>query len=640
MNDNPIIGIDLGTTNSLIATVDVGIPMVLADLDGHRLTPSVVHFPSNPDSPPVTGRNARRVAHLHPDSTFASIKRFMGRRSNEIPEAEIVSSSIPMILSGAQPVKFETPSGPKLPEEISAIVLRHLVDIAESRLEKSISRAVITVPAYFNDAQRQATQRAGEIAGLTVERIINEPTAAALAYGIDKSHTNARIAVFDLGGGTFDISILHLNDGVFQVLSTSGDTHLGGDDIDMALSAWIQGRILEQAPAFHPGLEHLSIIRAAAEEAKIRLSSDLTATVRLPFLTPTNSFEFEISRQELDEIASPIIGKTRTHCLRALKDANLEPTDLDQVILVGGQSRMPLVRQFVHSLFQCSDFEESKGSLRVGLDPHRPDGPRLNISTNPDEAVALGAAIQGAILSGALKNVILMDVTPLSLGIETFGGLMNVIIPRNTTIPVKAGEMFTNAMDYQKGMLIRVLQGERELAKDNWELGQFEIDFPPLPRATARVGVQFEIDSNGILHVLARDTSTGLDTTIRIQSAVDVDDSKVQEMVEASVEHAFSDLAQRRWIETVATANQTVEAIQQALNNFSSQLDQQELDNITLALDQVTTLISKPLDDVSTEDPTSLKQSLKNLDEIATPLTDAMMEAISIEFLKSKGLID
>ena len=342
-------------------------------------------------------------------------------------------------------------------------------------MAKPITRAVITVPAYFNDAQRNATKRAGELAGFTVERIVNEPTAAALAYGLDKLKEKSKIAVYDLGGGTFDLSILELNEGVFQVLATNGNTRLGGDDLDKSIVEWLKRLIVESANGatiqfFNAST--VSRIREAAEAAKIKLSTETEVEIALPFLTPDFSFRCKLTRAELENLTRDIIFRTRSHCLRALADAKLEAKDLDQVILVGGQTRMPLVRKFVGELFGCAEFEETRGSLRIGTDFHKAGGPQLNTSQNPDEAVALGAAIQAEILSGGFKNVLLLDVTPLSLGVETFGGLMNVLIPRNSTIPVKAGELFTTAMDFQREMLIHVLQGERERAKDNWSLGK------------------------------------------------------------------------------------------------------------------------------------------------------------------------
>lgn len=638
MTSDTIIGIDLGTTNSLVAVVDSGIPMVLADSDGNRLTPSIVAI--NGDAGEVeVGIRAKRSRHLKPSTTFSSVKRFMGRRSNEISEEEIRALPFPLVLHGSDPVKIKTPGGDMLPEELSAEVLKALVKTVEFRLEKSINRAVITVPAYFNDAQRQATQRAGELAGLQVERIINEPTAAALAYGVDKSHTNARIAVYDFGGGTFDISILLLNDGVFQVLSTSGDTRLGGDDIDMALVQWIRKSISDSFPGIQLDSESESRIASACEEAKIKLSSADATTISLPFLAGTHNFEYQLERSKLDELAAPIIRRTKNHCLRALQDAKLKSSDLDQVILVGGQTRMPQVQQFVSELFECSDFDESRGNIRVGHDPHKNEGPALNTGTHPDEAIALGASIQGAVLSGALDNVILMDVTPLSLGIETFGGLMNVIIPRNTTIPVKAGEMFTNALDNQKSMAIKILQGEREKAADNWELGNLILEFEPQPKATARVGVQFEIDSNGILHVLARNTRTGEDKVMTISSAVDVDDSDVQKMVEESVEYAMSDWEYRQWVEAKSRADQSLEASRPALDQYGDRLETDQKEEIETSIHNVEQILNSPPDASSAGDTDALKQALTRLDSATMPLADLMMEDMSEQWLKDQGLI-
>jgi molecular chaperone DnaK len=404
-----IVGIDLGTTNSLVAMVDAGIPLVIADAEGRRLTPSVVHVP-NVGAAPIVGHAANRVRVLHPRTTVYSVKRFIGRRPSELSSEEL-AVNYPIDREG----KIELHGRAWTPEEISAEILKKLKRDAEASLAEPISSAVITVPAYFNDAQRNATKKAGELAGFTVERIINEPTAAALAYGLDKLKEKSKIAVYDLGGGTFDLSILELNEGVFQVLSTNGNTRLGGDDLDQRLVEFLLSEI-----KLKPDLTILARIREGAEQAKIRLSSETETEIALPFLTPEFSFSYKLTRDKLEALTRDIILRTRPHCLRSLADAKLEPKDLDQVILVGGQTRMPLVRELVGQWFH---------------------GSKINTSQNPDEAVALGAAIQAEILSGGFKNVLLLDVTPLSLGIETFGGLMNVIIPRNSTIPLKAGSL-------------------------------------------------------------------------------------------------------------------------------------------------------------------------------------------------------
>lgn len=478
-----IVGIDLGTTNSLVATVDSGIPFVIADAEGRRLTPSVVHWPAR-DAEPLVGHAANRVRVIKPAETAYSVKRFMGRRGADISQEEMLVT-YPVTGQGNGPVKITVHEREFTPEEISAEVLKKLKRDAEAALGEAVSRAVITVPAYFNDAQRNATKRAGELAGFTVERIINEPTAAALAYGLDKLKEKSKIAVYDLGGGTFDLSILELNEGVFQVLSTNGNTRLGGDDLDKRLVDFLLEQI---AAAGGPQLASRSRVREVAEQAKIKLSMETETEIALPFLTPDFSFSYKLTRAELERLTRDIIERTRQHCLRALTDAKLEAKDLDQVILVGGQTRMPLVRKLASEWFGCAEFEEERGGLRLGQDFHERGGPLLNTGQNPDEAIALGAAIQAEILSGGFRNVLLLDITPLSLGLETFGGLMNVIIPRNSTIPVKAGEMFTTAVDNQRSMLIHVLQGERERAKDNWSLGKFSLEFGPAPRGMPRVG--------------------------------------------------------------------------------------------------------------------------------------------------------
>ncbi|MGH7976244.1 MAG: Hsp70 family protein, partial [Limisphaerales bacterium] len=486
------------------------------------------------------------------------------------------------------------------------------------------------------------TKRAGELAGFIVERIVNEPTAAALAYGLDKLKEKSKIAVYDLGGGTFDLSILELNEGVFQVLATNGNTRLGGDDLDQKIVEWLKRCIVESANS--SAIQQfndltLSRIREAAEAAKIKLSSETEAEISLPFLTSDFSFNYKLTRAELENLTRDIITKTRTHCLRALADAKLEARDLDQVILVGGQTRMPLVRKFVGELFGCAEFEETRGSLRLGKDFHKARGPQLNTSQNPDEAVALGAAIQAEILSGGFKNVLLLDVTPLSLGIETFGGLMNVLIPRNSTIPIKAGEMFTTAVDNQREMLIHVLQGERERAKDNWSLGKFTIEFDSAPRGVPRVGVQFEIDANGILHVLARDVKTGKEKIVEMKSAVDVDDSAVQKMVEESVEHAFEDLAARRWIEAKLKANETLAATRKAISDFADEIEKDYREKIEFAVRELENVLATENSTNGSGDLKQLQIAIAALDEITKPLADFLMDKAMEAMLKKRGLI-
>ncbi|MFM2178733.1 MAG: hypothetical protein RL015_2831 [Verrucomicrobiota bacterium] len=585
---SPILGIDLGTTHSLVGVVDSGFPILLADEQGQRLTPSAVNYAA--DGSLIVGAAALRKRALEPKRTVTSVKRLIGRRGGE---------------GDWQPPYSLRELGVS-PIEVSAEILKRLKAIAERTLEQSVSRAVITVPAYFNDAQRNATKQAGELAGLTVERIVSEPTAAALAYGLDKLGERQKIAVYDLGGGTFDISVLEMREGVFQVLSTAGDTQLGGDDIDRAIVDW-----LAEGASGNSALE--SQATPAAEAAKKRLSNEESTRIELPFFDGTNSLSVELTRAEFEKLIRPLVERTRAHCLRALSDAGVKTEELDAVILVGGSTRIPLVRRYVAEIF--------------GREP--------DISQNPDEAVALGAVIQAGILSGSLKNVLLLDVTPLSLGIETFGGLMNTIIPRNTTIPCKAGEMFTNAVANQQDMLIRVLQGERELAKDNWELGRVIVPFPPGPKGSARVGVQFAIDANGILQVLARDTTTNTDTVLEIQNtAVDVDDERVEQMIAESVEHAFEDMNERVWTEAKLKAEELLPAVDAALTQFGDAVSEEERRVIEVAAASVRTLLNG-----SEHDAKALKAANTALDDATQELAVRLVERAMEESLVRRGLV-
>lgn len=595
-----IVGIDLGTTNSLIGIMDAGFPILLADEKGLRLTPSVVYFPETGE--PIVGNAANRMRVLEPSRTIYSVKRLIGRRTGEM---EKESFTYPVISRDGQTI-IDVQGTPYRPEEVSSIILQKLKRDAEQALGRPIGRAVITVPAYFNDLQRQSTKKAGELAGFTVERIVNEPTAAALAYGLDRLKDRSKIAVYDLGGGTFDISILELNEGVFRVLSTNGNTRLGGDDIDRELIRLLKDRITARHPEIRTDLEDplfAARLRDLSHDAKIRLSDEEAVQVDIPFLPGNRRFSYLLTRPELDAIVRPLLKRTRGHCLRSLDDAKITPRQLDEVILVGGVTRMPIVRQFAAEVFQ-----------------------RLpNLTQNPDEAVAVGATIQAGILSGQVQNVVLLDVTPLSLGVETFGGLMNVIIPRNSTIPCRAGEMFTNAVANQRSMRIKVLQGERELAKDNWELGSFELEFAPVPKGVARVGVQFEIDSDGILHVLARDTQSGGEKLLDLSSAVDVSDEAVEKMIAESLDHAFEDMAERVWTEAALKSNELLPAVRSALTLVGDKLSDAERLEIDVLVREVEAALES-------HDHQRLKQANSALDQgtqhLATFLIDrAMAEA-------------
>lgn len=561
------------------------------------------------DESVTVGEAALRMQAIAPDRTVTSVKRFMGRRLDEV-SADDVRYPLASGTDGMVTLKIgdDELSAP----QVSARILAQLKQTAEVALEAKVSRAVITVPAYFNDAQRNATKQAGEIAGLTVERIVNEPTAAALAYGLDKLDEQSRVAVYDLGGGTFDISILELNQGVFQVTATTGDTKLGGDDIDEAIADWIWGVLKDEGGGMTDEADSSAQIRVleAARKAKEDLSSKAEVEIQLPFLEGTESFSTMLTREEFDKLASAILNRTRPHCLKALADAGIaNPADeLDQVILVGGSTRIPAVQQLVAEVF----------------------GQTPNVSQNPDEAVALGATIQAGILSGALQNMVLLDVTPLSLGIETFGGLMNVIIPRNTTIPSKAGELFTNAVANQQSMLIRVLQGEREMAKDNWELGKFQIDFEPGAKGSARVGVQFTIDENGILKILARDTHTQTDKELEIQSAaVDVDDEEVEKMISESVDFAFDDMNERIWTEAKLKSEELLPAVDLALTKIGEELTEDEKSAVLTAAAEVNSAL-----DTEPHDVNRLKAANEQLDNATEHLAALLVEAAMAKALE------
>ncbi|MEY2530286.1 MAG: molecular chaperone DnaK [Verrucomicrobiota bacterium] len=585
---NDIVGIDLGTTNSLIGVMEAGFPVLLADENGERLTPSVVHIPEKGEM--LVGNPAARMRALKPESTIYSVKRLIGLRGDDFAKGD-VDLAYEVVREKGRSLRIRVGQREYAPEEISAFVVRKLKQDAERALGRAVSRAVITVPAYFNDAHRHATKRAGELAGFTVERIVNEPTAAALAYGLDKLKSKSKIAVYDLGGGTFDLSILELNGGVFEVLATSGNTRLGGDDIDTAIIAGFRLPIADLKP------EQKARLLEEIITAKHRLSTEERVSIDIPFFDGVENLHVDLARENLEKAARPIVERTRVHCLRALADAKLKPADLDEVILVGGVTRMPLVRKFVRELF--------------GREP--------NISQNPDEAVAIGATIQAGILSGAIRDVVLLDITPLSLGIETFGGLMNVIIPRNSTIPIKAGEMFTTAVSNQRSMSIKVLQGEREMARDNWKLGEFEIEFEPAPKGVPRVGVQFEIDANGILHVLARDTKMRQEKIVEMKSAVDVSDEAVETMLAESLEHAFEDVSERVWTEAKLKADEMLAAVDSAMQLVEDNIDLLEKEKILQLAEDVR-------DAIRSHQVQHLKRAIATLDEATQDLAALVME--------------
>jgi molecular chaperone DnaK len=537
-----VVGIDLGTTNSCVAVMEGGKPTVIANAEGFRTTPSVVAYTKNQDK--LVGQIAKRQAVMNPENTFYSVKRFIGRRVDEVNE-ESKEVSYTVEKAGAN-VKIKSPVLNKqfAPEEISAEVLRKLAEDAGKYLGETVTQAVITVPAYFNDSQRQATKDAGKIAGLEVLRIINEPTAAALAYGLDKK-SNERILVFDLGGGTFDVSVLEVGDGVFEVLSTSGDTHLGGDDFDKVIVDYLADNFkANEGIDLRQDKQALQRLTEAAEKAKIELSSATQSEINLPFITATpegpKHLDLTLTRAKFEELASKLIDRCRVPVEQALKDAKLSTSELDEIVMVGGSTRIPAVLELVKRV--------------TGKDP--------NQTVNPDEVVAVGAAIQGGVLAGEVKDILLLDVTPLSLGVETLGGVMTKMITRNTTIPTKKTETYSTAVDGQTNVEIHVLQGEREMAGDNKSLGTFRLDgIPPSPRGVPQIEVTFDIDANGILSVTAKDKGSGKEQSISITGASTLSDNEVDKMVKDAEANAAADKEKR---EKIDLKNQAETLIYQA----------------------------------------------------------------------------
>ncbi len=551
-----VIGIDLGTTNSVVAVIEGGSPTVIPNQEGSRLTPSVVGFTKEGEI--LVGQVAKRQAITNPENTIFSIKRFMGRRYEEVQE-EIKKVPYKVVKAPNGDARIEVRGKQYSPPEISAMILRKLKEAAEAHLGERVTQAVITVPAYFNDSQRQATKDAGKIAGLDVQRIINEPTAASLAYGLEKKK-DEQIAVYDLGGGTFDISILELGEGVFEVKATNGDTHLGGDDFDQRVIDWIADEFKrEQGIDLRRDRMALQRLKEAGEKAKIELSSTVQTEINLPFITADATgpkhLVLTLTRAKLETLVDDLIQRTVEPCRQAMQDAGVAAKDVDEVVLVGGQTRMPKVQETVTRLF--------------GREPHK--------GVNPDEVVAVGAAIQAGVLAGDVKDVVLLDVTPLSLGVETYGGVTTVLIPRNTTIPTKKSETFTTAADNQTAVEVHVLQGERPLARDNRTLGRFQlVGIPPAPRGTPQIEVAFDIDANGILNVSARDQATGRQQQITITASSGLAKDEVQRMVREAEAHASEDAQRRHEIEVRNQTDALVYATERALGEHGAKLAESE----------------------------------------------------------------
>lgn len=563
-----IIGIDLGTTNSCVSVMEGNEPVVIANAEGGRTTPSIVAFTK--DGERLVGAPAKRQAITNPKKTIASIKRFMGRKYDEV-SSELKTISYDIVKGDDAVARVQIDDRQYAPQEISAMVLQKMKQTAEEYLGEKVTEAVITVPAYFNDAQRKATQEAGAIAGLEVRRIINEPTAAALAYGLDKKDKNQTIAVYDLGGGTFDISVLELGDGVFEVKSTSGDTHLGGDDFDHRIIEFlVQEFKTSDGIDLSKDAMAMQRLKDAAEKAKIELSSSAKTNINLPFITADQSgpkhLNIDLSRAKFEQLIDDLVQRSLEPCAKAIKDAKISKSEIDQVILVGGSTRIPKIQEAVKEFFGK---EPSKG-------------------VNPDEVVAVGAAIQGGVLTGDVKDVVLLDVTPLSLGIETLGGVMTKLIDANTTIPTSKKEVFSTAADSQTSVEIHILQGERTRAIDNRTLGKFHLDgIPPAPRGIPQIEVSFDIDANGVLNVSAKDKTSGKEQKIRIESSSGLSDQEIEKMKQAAKEHADEDKKIRERIDKLNQADSLIFSSEKNLTEYADKLSDGTKANINAALDEL-----------------------------------------------------
>src|ERR1035437_2228347 len=597
-----IIGIDLGTTNSCVAVMEAGQPTVIANQEGARTTPSVVAFTKSGER--LVGQVAKRQSITNPENTVFSIKRFMGRRYDEVNE-EMKMVPYKVTRGDNADARVDISGKKYSPPEISAMILVKLKEAAESYLGEKVTQAVITVPAYFNDAQRQATKDAGKIAGLEVMRIINEPTAAALAYGLDKKK-NETIAVYDFGGGTFDISILEVGEGVVEVKSTNGDTHLGGDNIDQRVIDWIVSEFKrENGIDLSKDQMALQRLKEAAEKAKIELSTTLESEINLPFITADASgpkhLNFKLTRAKLESLVDDILQRSVGPCRQALKDASLDAAKIDEVVLVGGQTRMPKIQQIVKDFF--------------GKEPHK--------GVNPDEVVAIGAALQGGVLAGDVKDLLLLDVTPLSLGVETLGGVMTKLIERNTTIPAKKSEVFSTASDGQTSVEIKVLQGEREMAGDNKLLGVFSlVGIPPAPRGMPQVEVTFDIDANGILNVSAKDRGTGKEQKITITSSSGLDKKEVEKLVKDAESHSSEDKKRREAIEAKNALDALVYSTEKLVNESGDKVPESEKEAVKAAVAD-----AKKILEASPGDAETLKKAAQELQKASYKIAEALYKS-------------